>query len=43
MAAIAFDTLKYIKTLTEAGFDYTQPGAQAIVFGEAVEVNLATK
>ncbi len=43
MAAVAFDTHKYIKSLEEAGVPLLQAEAQAKVLAEAIDVTLATK
>ena len=43
MTAVAFDTLKFVKKLKEAGMPEKQAEAQAEAFAEAVDMNLATK
>ena len=43
MTAVAFDTLKFVKKLRDAGIPEEQAEAQAEAFAEAVDVNLATK
>jgi phosphoribosyl-ATP pyrophosphohydrolase len=43
MAAVAFDTHKYIKSLEDAGVPLQQAEAQAKVLAEAIEVTLASK
>lgn len=43
MSAVAFDTLKFVKTLRNAGFSEDQAEAQAEAFAAAVDMNLATK
>ena len=43
MTAIAFDTLKFVKRLKEAGFTDQQAEALAVTGAELVEDNLATK
>ena len=43
MTAVAFDTLKFVKRLKEAGVPEKQAEAQAEAFAEAVDMNLATK
>jgi len=43
MSAVAFDTLKFVKTLRNAGFSEDQAEAQAEAFAAAIDMNLATK
>ncbi len=43
MSAIAFDTLKFVKRLKEAGFTEQQAEALADAGAELIEQNLATK
>jgi hypothetical protein len=40
MTAITFDTLKYAKTLKDAGVGAEQAEAQAVALSEVLEVNL---
>lgn len=43
MSAVAFDTLRYLEKLTEAGISDQQAKALTMALTEAVDMNLATK
>lgn len=43
MSAVAFDTLRYLEKLTEAGISEEQAKALTMALTEAVDMNLATK